>query len=961
MLQTFKKFLWAGLLIAGLQSALAFSLLGPIGNGGDAWQVKDIGYGLASDIGAPKNLGEGYRLNVPTVYYAYDAAFLGYFGLIGSTNIDGAFAILNGLTNVSSYSSDLSEFPLSSEQINYSAQSLGLTDLKSYALGFLVEHSGLASPERYVYTLHNRYQPAGTTCPASTSYTVVQRNFDVITSPLNQIQYSAYVNGTFFTYQIDETCQTTVPPEATTYPYLVDPLSLAYTPVASFIGGGAYVGGILVSFPGLDTGGFYTGLTRDDVAGLRYLLSSNNLVTEATSLYGGNLLLTNSAPTQLLASQPFSLLFQQAAVLDPSSLLALYPGLAILSVTTNYFATVITTNFAPYFTNQSVPPVFSNYPIAALTNGGFYFTNQPGPTAIFYDINNPAPTPTLDLAVFVDYIATNSPAAVLAAYPGLQILSATPRYVYMTNVVYNTYQTNYQWYGITFTVTAAVATNYAWGTNWSYVFGNVYTNHYYSRRPVVNQTVYTTNYQWYGTTYVITNPPVVSYVTHASGDFFIIPTNWFGFEVYGTLPLNNPPYVYSAANVYASGLTSNSITTTYSVYTNYNYMLIPGSAEPVLVLATNYSTNTLTTYQYVFGGILTNSYFANATQIVTVTNVSPAFGSTSNLLTTNVYTVTNLVSQPSGDFFLIPPAWCGYAIVSGGQTNVGYVTNVIAAFNATNIADVGQYYIQTTIQPYTNRTIVVTPQICTQQAAGSALRQGIERVQYVRGSYDSTLGQFFTPITNTYTMVKVVNGQPVTEYYQRVISAPDIVFSATDLDAGPASPLLLNSATRTANIFDQSTILAGLAGPGVINPATQITFNKAGPTYINTSPFFMDGPASQIGMLWASFDGTTNAPVVYPNGTSIADLEAEALFQAFPSTLTAATNGTPYAQTFTATGGQPPYVWAAPGITNAVPGMSFSGATLSGTPSAAGTFSFTLQVTDSLNRVVSLPYTLTVQ
>src|SRR5208282_2037412 len=106
MQQLIKRFSWIGLLALGLQGAWAFSLGGPIGNNpnpsggagiqGDAWQTAVIGYGLPGDINAPKNLGEEYRRNVPTNYYACDANFLDYFGSNGVAAVDGAFAILNG-------------------------------------------------------------------------------------------------------------------------------------------------------------------------------------------------------------------------------------------------------------------------------------------------------------------------------------------------------------------------------------------------------------------------------------------------------------------------------------------------------------------------------------------------------------------------------------------------------------------------------------------------------------------------------------------------------------------------------------------------------------------------------------------------------------------------------------------------------------------------------------------------
>src|SRR5258708_29906527 len=155
MRQMIKRFLWVVLLASGAQASWGFSLLGPTGNGGDSWQTSVIGYNLAfvdesspftpggpvffGDIGGPKNIGEGYRRNAQTYYYSYDANFLGFFGAAGETNVDAAFAIMNSLTNVDSYSSDLSEFPLTSQQFNYTAQSLFLTDLKSVTLHMLVE------------------------------------------------------------------------------------------------------------------------------------------------------------------------------------------------------------------------------------------------------------------------------------------------------------------------------------------------------------------------------------------------------------------------------------------------------------------------------------------------------------------------------------------------------------------------------------------------------------------------------------------------------------------------------------------------------------------------------------------------------------------------------------------------------------------------------------------------------
>ena len=194
MQQIIKRFLWMVLLVSGLPAAWGFSPAGPIGSGpdgnpkpgfgldGDAWQTTTIGYGLLNDTVAPKNIAQEFRHNTPVMYYTYDPNFTGYFNANHTTNgtaaVDAAFAILNGLTNVDQYSSQLSEFPLSSQKYNYSAQALGLRDLKSTTLYLLLEQLGLADPERYVWTLHDRFLPSGGTCPLDEEYLVVQRNLD---------------------------------------------------------------------------------------------------------------------------------------------------------------------------------------------------------------------------------------------------------------------------------------------------------------------------------------------------------------------------------------------------------------------------------------------------------------------------------------------------------------------------------------------------------------------------------------------------------------------------------------------------------------------------------------------------------------------------------------------------------------------------------------------------------------
>jgi hypothetical protein len=760
MRQMIKSFLWVGLLALGLQGAWAFSLGGPIGNGGDSWQQPVIGYGIDGDLNAPKNLGEEYRRNVPLMYYACNANFLDYFGSNGVAAVDGAFAILNGLTNVDSYSPDLSEFPLESRHLNYQAGALGLFDLKSWTLAAMMEQLGLADPVRYDWTLHDRAHVGTVACPAGQEYLVVQRNFDFISSPLNQLQYSPYINDVLYSYYIAEFC-TGPNPLAITQPFSVDPLADTFSPVAAF---------------NIGYGTFYTGLTRDDVAGLRYLLAANNFNFENGP--AGSILLNSSS------------------------------------------------------------------------GGGISY----GPAVLLYTSNYTA---------FWLSARTNDPVTLSNLFPGLVIVSST---YYFTNVA-----------------TPILVTNFV------------------------------------------------------------------------------------------------------------NLIGAPVGSPPMQVITTNGFTNIqFPVYSDTFANlVITNRHPNTSASLVTVTvgvQIGAPFGSP---LVTNTTTKTvTLTNVPSGEYYINTNYLCGPPLfLSTLATNVTATTNLISAF----INSAGFFTSQSLLIYSTTHVYVVQWPICSTAVTGGAtngpgLREGIEKMRFLRADYDSLLGQFFQPITNTFTTVLVTNSQAVNQTFQRVVTTPDFIFSAADLATGPSSnphPVVFNF-TRNLN-FDQSNILPGLAGPGLITPSTTITFDKVGPVYFNYTglmdgtPYFTETPGTDgsdlyyaFYFVWSSFDGTTNDPVVYPNGMSIQNLANEVLVQITPTSLPNGTKGVAYTPvTFTATGGafaySPAPVWtttalpAAPPSSGLPSGLTLSSSgTLSGTPTQSGTFDFYLIMTDSLGRSVQWFYSITI-
>jgi hypothetical protein len=430
MLQTLKKISWLLLLALGLQTSWAFSLLGPIANGGDAWQVSPIGYNYpgTADIGEPKNIVESYRRNTPIMYYACDANFLDFFGSTGSAEIDKAFVLLNNcLTNVDGYSSALTEFPLVGQSVNYQANALELDDLKSETLGAMVEQLGLANPVRFAWTLHDRYLPTGAQCPAY-QYLVVQRNFYFTNSPVS-LYYSPYVNGTLYTYFIYEVCPASVPdPQALAWPVQVDPLANSFTSLAGRSISVVSLDGTATDVvdAGLQLGGYYVNLTRDDMAGLRYLLSTNNVVYESpspssvlvnsTGSTGG----TNYGAPFLLISSNYAAFTQAALTNDPVTLSNLYPGLIILSYS-NYPVAIFTTNYSfAYFTNVIGAPAGTQKPV--------YAPNVTGPTYALnyvYTFGN--------VIVFSNFYSPNSTATLLTT--NVQQTIGGPAGTVTTNIV----------------------------------------------------------------------------------------------------------------------------------------------------------------------------------------------------------------------------------------------------------------------------------------------------------------------------------------------------------------------------------------------------------------------------------------------------------------------------------------------------------------------------------------------
>ncbi len=516
------------LLAAGLQSSWGFSLLGPQGNGGDAWQTGVIGYGYAymdnampggpiylGDIGAPKDMFEEFRRNVPIIYYSYDANFWTYFHSNGVAAVDSAMNVINSLTNVDKL--DPNAFPLNSQHENSDASALYLTDLKSATLHLLVEQLGLAEPGRFTWTLHDR--DPGPACPQTALYLVVQRNFESLGLVPAQIQYSSYVNNILYTYYIIEICAPGNP-LAWTVPFSTDTDSDQNTAVADNIGD-IFGGG------GLQVGGFYTGLTRDDVSGLRYLYSTNNVNRESAP--AGSLLfsaVTNTTGQQALfpvnastvtgfGTYDYGAFLAAAATNAPSVMQSNYPGLVVTSSHDYWIPATnlsITSTFVP-------PPVGSPYGtpqrLLLVTNRSYYplhkyVTTFANVVTNYYLPNAPAILQTVTVAPLVGApfgspLATNitnlkvtlknTPAGSFYIVPllGTNRCPVDILYTLQKNVIYTTNS-------LTATGTNTVTSTNTTGSSYTQNLITWYTNYTYVTLPVTcdNPTNTTGYYQGVG-------------------------------------------------------------------------------------------------------------------------------------------------------------------------------------------------------------------------------------------------------------------------------------------------------------------------------------------------------------------------------------------------------------------------------------------------------------------------------
>lgn len=157
----------------------------------------------------------------------------------------------------------------------------------------------------------------------------------------------------------------------------------------------------------------------------------------------------------------------------------------------------------------------------------------------------------------------------------------------------------------------------------------------------------------------------------------------------------------------------------------------------------------------------------------------------------------------------------------------------------------------------------------------TALRGGRNHIRFQRALYDSLLGVFFKPITNSYPDVVITNYSAVVQTVTRGIIQPDILFVAEDLGLAANLTPVLTSRSDTAPWIDNDLLNGNdettqSRGPGLITPQVRISFSNQLPYFSTDSTSEVPGEDNAFrSSIWGSYNGSTNAPVIYPFGSTL--------------------------------------------------------------------------------------------
>src|SRR5580658_2558949 len=266
--------------------------------------------------------------------------------------------------------------------------------------------------------------------------------------------------------------------------------------------------------------------------------------------------------------------------------------------------------------------------------------------------------------------------------------------------------------------------------------------------------------------------------------------------------------------------------------------------------------------------------------------------------------------------------------------------------------------------------------VTTVTAIGHGFPSGTIPPANITVTLDPTVSGSGPSGTTIATNVTVVSGN--TERVNFRVPSSIAVTTATSYQVSIAGT------TSAGTPFESSNSAQLTINPPVSVTTTSLPVGTVGPAYSST----LTATGGSGGYTWSLFSGslpagltlassgliggTPSAAGTAPITVKAADsdgltarqnlsITVDSAITITTTSLPAGTVGIPYSQTFTATGGSGQYTWSvSAGALPAGLTLSASSGQLSGTPSAAGTYSFTITVTDSNQATASRPFSLTI-
>jgi outer membrane autotransporter protein len=418
---------------------------------------------------------------------------------------------------------------------------------------------------------------------------------------------------------------------------------------------------------------------------------------------------------------------------------------------------------------------------------------------------------------------------------------------------------------------------------------------------------------------------------------------------------------------------------------SYTYVLLSGSLPPGLSLSGGVISGTPTTVgtsSFVLHavdsspnipGVSPGPYASNVNLSITVQNVPPTAGSVSATVaygSTNNPITLNLTDAPATSVAVATAAAHGTATASGTSISYtptsGYAGPDSFTYTATNGAGSSSPATVTiTVSP---PTILYTPAAPPHPTAGVAYNHSIANASGGAAPYTYTMFTGVLPAgltlasngtisgtsaavgTFTFKVVATDNSTgtgPFTSAPANVtliVDAPIITLAPSTLPGGTVNTAYSQTITATGGTapYTTYTVIAGTLPTG-------ITLSSGG---------VLSGTPTQAGsfnITVTATDSTAGPSAPYSGSRAYTLTIAGPTITLAPASVPNATVGTAYTRTVAASGGTAPYTFSTTG--SVPPGLSISSSgTLSGTPTTAGDFLFSIVATDAQSFTGSRTY-----